>query len=565
MVYAVMLVSLSLDALAVAFVQPEMLRTAQFWVFFVPTAAGFGLVLAGRERPASWLLPLSLLAMAGYIFSLGGPPFQSPLAWALPLMVLAGALLLGTRGALIFGAVGVALGVGFFALSADGPLPGPGWPNSVRSYAVGYGIMLVLLTLYAAFGARGTERALVRAEERAEALAEARDALTIRAARGEALAALGRDIAEDMDAETLRGSAISRAAAELRARDVWWLEKREGPTWRVLASAAPGAPEEAASPLLDASETLGQVVRGDAPTRGGVTMAAAVSLGGGAAGIVAFFPPGASPGEHDAEFLEAIAHLVATALRHRAAAEEVQAGQRQLAASQRMEALGKLAGGVAHDFNNLLTILIGLRELLESEPLPDSARELIDEMGDLSERASALTGQLLTFARKRAGAPRRVDVGQAVAGLEPLLRRLVGPSVALTVDAAAETHAHIDPSQLEQVVMNLAVNARDAMRGDGRLEIAVDREGEEIVIAVRDSGVGMSEEIAAQIFEPFFTTKGDEGGTGLGLATVHGIVRRARGDIEVESRPGAGTIFRVRLPIDSEAPDREPPLADVAE
>jgi len=239
----------------------------------------------------------------------------------------------------------------------------------------------------------------------------------------------------------------------------------------------------------------------------------------------------------------------------------------KLAASQRMEALGKLAGGVAHDFNNLLTILMNLRELLAEEPLTDSARELVDDMGDLSDRAAALTRQLLTFARKRGGRAQRVDVGHVVRGLEPLLNRLVGDAVELSLDSQGEAFARVDPSQLEQVVMNLAVNARDAMPSGGTLSVRVGTErrldpsvsvtgsmvgaGPAVVLEVRDTGVGMDSETAARIFEPFFTTKGQDKGTGLGLSTVHGIVRRAGGNVEVDTQPGRGTTFRVVLPVDA--------------
>ena len=237
-----------------------------------------------------------------------------------------------------------------------------------------------------------------------------------------------------------------------------------------------------------------------------------------------------------------------------------------------MEALGKLAGGVAHDFNNLLTILMNLRELLAEEPLTDSARELVDDMGDLSDRAAGLTRQLLTFARKRGGRARRVDVGQVVRGLEPLLNRLVGDAVELSLESQDEAFARVDPSQLEQVVMNLAVNARDAMPSGGTLTVRVATvrrldpsvsvtgsmvgAGPTVVLEVRDSGVGMDPETAARIFEPFFTTKGQDKGTGLGLSTVHGIVRRAGGNVEVDTQPGRGTTFRVVLPVDAseEAP-----------
>ncbi len=232
----------------------------------------------------------------------------------------------------------------------------------------------------------------------------------------------------------------------------------------------------------------------------------------------------------------------------------------QLTHSQRMEALGRLAGGVAHDFNNLLTAISGYAEILVRRSAPDdragrAAREILKAV----DRAAHLTRQLLTFSRKQVVEPKRVSLNDVLRDLEGMLERVIGEDVRLHFDLADDVGSvRADPGQLEQVVLNLVVNARDAMPTGGELWIRTRRasrrapEGVEAseyaVIEVEDTGVGIPQEVMEHIFEPFFTTKGQERGTGLGLSTVYGIVRQAGGFVEVESEPGAGAVFRVYWP-----------------
>ena len=234
---------------------------------------------------------------------------------------------------------------------------------------------------------------------------------------------------------------------------------------------------------------------------------------------------------------------------------EVRALTAQLEASQKMEALGRLAGGVAHDFNNLLSVMQTCTAMLGRE-LPPGARgaeDLADLQGAI-ERASALTRQLLAFSRREVVVPSRVDVGVVVTPMVELLRRLLGSRVEVRLQVApGACPVRAAPSQLEQVVMNLSVNARDAMPDGGVVELRVeplrdDALGEVVQLAVRDTGSGMSDETKARIFEPFFTTKPAGRGTGLGLATVYGVVRSLGGRIDVETARGRGTEFRVLLP-----------------
>jgi PAS domain S-box-containing protein len=232
--------------------------------------------------------------------------------------------------------------------------------------------------------------------------------------------------------------------------------------------------------------------------------------------------------------------------------------------ARRMEAVGRLAGGIAHDFNNLLTIIKGYTELARRRAETPELKTDIERIEDASERAAALVRQLLAFSRKQVLQPKNLDLNGVVGGLEQLLRRLLGEHVQLQTNLGAKLGTiKADPSQVEQVLMNLVVNARDAMPDGGRLIIEtcnaeLDQKyasehvsvkpGPYVMLAVSDTGVGMSAETVAHIFEPFFTTKGASRGTGLGLATTYGIVKQSGGYIWVYSEPGQGTTFKVYLP-----------------
>lgn len=227
--------------------------------------------------------------------------------------------------------------------------------------------------------------------------------------------------------------------------------------------------------------------------------------------------------------------------------------------ARRLESVGRLAGGVAHDFNNLMTAVIGYTEIVQqSLPSGDPRQDDLREIEKAASRAGVLTQQLLAFARQRMVEPKIVNLAALVEGLTGLLRPLLGPGVQLAVRTEATLPpVRLDPAQFEQVLMNLAVNARDAMPGGGRLdiELANERRGERhgVRLIARDSGTGMTAEVMQRLWEPFFTTKPLGKGTGLGLPTVHGIVHQAGGEISVESTPGSGTTFHVFLPAASAA------------
>ena len=246
----------------------------------------------------------------------------------------------------------------------------------------------------------------------------------------------------------------------------------------------------------------------------------------------------------------------------------------QLRQSQKMEGIGQLAGGIAHDFNNLLTAIRGSASLaLAALPTDESAREDLQQIEEAADRAAGLTRQLLAFARRTVMQPEIVDVGQVVRRLEPMLRRLIGEDVTLVATVGDDSCCVLaDPGQLEQVIVNLAVNARDAMPDGGRLAIEVangdntDGLAQATVLSVTDSGMGIDASVLDHIFEPFFTTKGPGRGTGLGLSTAYGIVRQSGGRIEVRSELGHGSTFAVYLPrIQPPAgTDSEPPLEEGA-
>jgi signal transduction histidine kinase len=228
--------------------------------------------------------------------------------------------------------------------------------------------------------------------------------------------------------------------------------------------------------------------------------------------------------------------------------------EQEEAEARRLESVGRLAGGVAHDFNNLMTAVTGYTSLVAGTlDVEDPRRADLAEIERAAVRAGELTQQLLAFARRQVVEPKVVNAGELVNGFSRLLAPLLGRNIMLVVHAARDLRpVRIDPTQFEQVVMNLAINARDAMGGSGRLLIETindEREGVEgVSLVVRDSGTGMSEEVQQRIFEPFFTTKPLGQGTGLGLPTVHGIVHQAGGHIGVESVPGVGTTFRIFFP-----------------
>jgi CheY-like chemotaxis protein len=223
----------------------------------------------------------------------------------------------------------------------------------------------------------------------------------------------------------------------------------------------------------------------------------------------------------------------------------------QLTQTQKMELIGQFAGGIAHDFNNLLTVILGQAGFLLNEALAEPHRKRVEAIHHAGERALALTRKLLTFSRREVIEPRVFDLNALILDLAKILRRLISEEIELATRLGADLATiRADPGQIEQAIINLVVNARDAMPQGGTLTIetgATEVAGS-VLLTVTDTGSGMTEEVKAHIFEPFFTTKGPGKGTGLGLATVHGIIKESGGEITCESEVGRGTTFTISLP-----------------
>jgi signal transduction histidine kinase len=236
----------------------------------------------------------------------------------------------------------------------------------------------------------------------------------------------------------------------------------------------------------------------------------------------------------------------------------------QLRQAQKMESIGRLAGGVAHDFNNLLLVINGYSEFLSSSLVDERQRHFAAEIRSAGERAAGLTQQLLAFSRRQVLQPRVVDLNESIRDLHGMLRSLIGEGIRVELSLDGDLRAiEADPGQVGQVLLNLAVNARDAMAGSGTLEISTFNAGDEVVLEVADTGTGMDEATRSRIFEPFFTTKDVGQGTGLGLSTVYGVVTQSGGTIDVRSAPGEGATFSIRLPATDRVEAVEPDV-DVA-
>jgi len=242
--------------------------------------------------------------------------------------------------------------------------------------------------------------------------------------------------------------------------------------------------------------------------------------------------------------------------------------EERLVQAEKIDSVGRLAGGIAHDFNNLLTSILGYTELLLGARAPDDPdRQDLEEIQKAGQRAAALTQQLLAFSRKQVLTPKEVDLNQTIAGLKAMLCDLIREDIALVCDPApAPALVRVDPTQIEQALLNLVLNARDALPGGGVIRLDVShvprltfaapdqplaRANQYVRLRVADNGIGMSAEARAHLFEPFFTTKEVGKGTGLGLASVYGIVRQSNGVITVDSEPGAGTVFTLYFPVAS--------------
>jgi len=326
-----------------------------------------------------------------------------------------------------------------------------------------------------------------------------------------------------------------------------------------------GAPLLADEELIEELVRKGEIERVGTPSR--VWMGAPLRTPRGVIGVAAVqsYTDQDAYSSDDLDLLAFVSEHIASVIDHKRAEREREEAQSRFLQAQKMEAIGRLTGGIAHDFNNLLTAINGFAQLLQIDlPSSDPRQEYVARIREAGQRAAQLTRQLLAFSRKQIIAPRVVNLNEVVRDVDKMLRRIIGEDIEIDMVLSPDLWlVKVDPSQMQQVIINLAVNARDAMSQGGKLTIEtanvlLDEEyvrshpgakvGEHIMLAISDTGVGMSEEVQAHIFEPFFTTKEEGKGTGLGLATVYGIVKQSGGNIWYYSEEGMGTTFKIYLP-----------------
>jgi signal transduction histidine kinase/ActR/RegA family two-component response regulator len=436
-------------------------------------------------------------------------------------------------------------------------------------------------------------------EEQAELL----QAVRHRRARLEALLDIGREVSTIQPVESLF-ERIARTCGELLSTDAVGIRLLDGDEL-VVAYVSGAAKDMMATQRLKVGESLSGLVAATgqalmvtdpatderllpahraAMQRLGyrALLAVPIKIADRVAGILSVptrQPAGFSP--EDLEIVMAFAGQAGTALHNarlydeaQRAVEQLERTQDQLLQSQKMDAIGRLAGGIAHDFNNLLTIITGQSHILLTQVAPGTVRDGVERISLTADRAADLTRQLLAFSRNQGVQPRVLQLNAIVGDVTPMLQRLIGEDVQLrAVLDPALANVRADASQLQQVIMNLAANARDAMPQGGQLTIetasvlldasyarqhAEITTGPYVMLAVSDTGVGMDAETRRRLFEPFYTTKDTGKGTGLGLAIVYGIVKQNGGHIWVYSEPGRGTTFKIYLPAVTDGVDRAP-------
>jgi PAS domain S-box-containing protein len=511
-------------------VRPDPLPTAVILAGIVVAAGTLWLGRRGRPRLAAQVMAFTLPALAASLALSTGRGFCDPAVLILPAsLVLCGVLL--DRGTLaVMTAATVAAATGLLAAGARGLLSRPARPPDVVGDAVDVLLILGITSLGVGIVAGRLRRNLERLRSQEAAL------------RASELRYRGLvDLAADAILVGKPGDGITEAnrrAAELT-----------GYTREELL----GRPIEA---LFPPAELLRAPLRYEALARGeAVVVERTLVRRDGAAVPVEMSSKGMPDGSYNS--------IIRDIGDRRRAEVERQSLEARLRQAQKMEAVGRLAGGIAHDFNNLLTAITGSLTLaLRDVPSSSPARRWLTEIDRSAWRAAALTRHLLAFSRQQVIEPKVLDLRSLVEGVGSLVARTIGEDVTLRLRLGAEPcHVRVDHGQMEQILLNLATNARDAMPGGGTLTLEVgwadpvtaavrqnSRRGRVVTLSVSDTGHGMTEEVKARVFEPFFTTKPAGSGTGLGLAMVYGAVEQNGGWIDVESAPGRGSTFRIFLP-----------------
>lgn len=503
---------------------------------------------------------------------------HSAAAPAFLIVIAIGALLLSARGAFFFTLLGGAAFVVLDVADSVGMLPAP-LPSHKHGYVVALLIEVGIAGALAGLAARHTAKALADSRRSAAEAGAGRRELEVRARDQATLAELGRLALTRAPI----GALLQQVAADLTKTlgvdfvDVIEVEP-QGTVARLLASTATAPLAVAGTPIaLQEGSLVLRACAADAPVHirdleqdatvvapllrtAGVRSSLCVRLRYGEHAIGALAAHSRVPrdfDEHQRNFLQAVASVVSAAIARLRAEDALAGAEAHLRQTAKLEAIGRLAGGVAHDFNNLMTAVLAYADLLGSDPLSAQQQADVAQVKRAAERATALTRQLLAFSRRQVLHPVVVDPTAAIADLAKLLTRVLGEDVELVteLDAAADG-VLVDPVQLEQVLLNLAVNAREAMPNGGRITIATSllqhaggddlAVGTYVEISVADTGTGIAPETLPHLFEPFFTTKSE--GTGLGLATVYGIIKQSGGEVKVESPPGKGARFRLLLP-----------------
>jgi len=405
-------------------------------------------------------------------------------------------------------------------------------------------LIAVSLTLAVAAVMAGVVRWLmaVRREAQAAVLRDVADELARKAEQQATVADLGRQAVANGDEQGLMELAVKVVADSLGADRVAVLELAPGARDLLLRAEAGGGAAQ-----LDL-EALGiDALQAGRPTvLSRQAVCARIERKDGSWGVMAVAHRRASDLSHaDVSFIQAVANVLGAVVA-RAREEQLEA---QLQQSRRLESVGKLAGGVAHDFNNLLAVILNYADFALEAATDDGQRRDLEELSKAATRGAELVRQLLAFSRRRPVDAVALDLAEVVRDMEPMLKRTIGEHIDLRCWVASELPPTvIDPSQVTQLLMNLTVNARDAMPDGGRLTIQATEFENGVRLMVEDTGFGMSDETVAKAFDPFFTTKPPGSGTGLGLATVYGIVSQAGGTVSLDSEVGRGTRATIDLP-----------------